>query len=403
MWSQKIMRKDFLYKVYSILMFMLLASAVSLGQSKEELQKERDAIAKKIAYTKELLDKTKASEKSAESQLKLLDKKIQFRQQLISSINSEISDIEYNIEDGNLEITRMEEYLDALKEEYKEMIYQTYKNKSSYDRVMYIFASENFEQAYKRLKIMQSYAESRAKQADEIILTQAELKAGIQKLEKDKLEKEELLLAKKTEKENLNKDRSDKDSYISEIKKEQQKLDNEIRNQNRERERIKKAIRAIIEAETSAGGLALTPEGKIVSSNFEKNKGDLPWPVTRGIITQGFGRHQHKTLVQVYTDNNGVDITTDENAEVYAIFKGEVTSVFDIPGAGRNIIVTHGAYKTIYSNLKDVVVKKGDKIEARQKIAKVLSTNQSNTLHFELWKTSSSGSSPINPQSWISN
>ena len=397
------MNARIIYKL-SLICTLLLGSVVSFAQSKEDLQKEKDEIAKKIKYTQELLDKSKSNEKNATTQLVLLDKQIQFRSQLIKNINKEIGSIEDEIDNGLLEIEEMELYIESLKEEYKEMIYHSYKNRSSYDKVMYVFASESFEQAYKRLKVIQSYTESRQEQTDEIEQAQDDLMTKIESLEVVKKEKEGLLASKTEENENLQKDKSAKDQYLSEIKSEQKKLDKEIKKQIAEREKINKAIRAIIEAEAaSSGGLALTPEGKIVSTNFEKNKGGLPWPVDRGIIIQGFGKQAHKQLAGIYTENNGIDINTDANSSVYSIFDGTVTSVFDIPGAGRNVIVTHGSYKTIYSNLKEVSVKKGDKISARGKVGKVLTINGENVLHFEIWKVSGSGSDPINPTYWISN
>ena len=167
------------------------------------------------------------------------------------------------------------------------------------------------------------------------------------------------------------------------------------------------AIQRIIEEELAAeknknnGVFELTPAGKIVSANFEKNQGQLPWPVLRGVITARYGKHAHPTIPGITIDNKGIDIATEQNASVMAIFGGKVTSVFSIPGAGQNVIVTHGAYKTVYTSLKEVSVRKGDTVDARQKIGSVLNQNDKTVAHLEIWKVSSTGGVPQDPQSWI--
>lgn len=195
---------------------------------------------------------------------------------------------------------------------------------------------------------------------------------------------------------------------LDKLKGEESRLHKQREQQEEERKKINAAIQRIIEEELRAekdknnGVFKLTPAGKIVSENFEKNKGTLPWPVTHGIITQTFGQQAHATLPGITIDNKGIDITTDKEAEVRSIFNGEVTSVFTIPGAGQNVIVTHGAYKSVYTNLKQVTVKKGDQVAAKETIGVVLSEGSKSIAHLEIWKVSSAGGTPLNPSYWIS-
>lgn len=397
-----VLREKKIYKALFLILLIGLTSVQLIAQSKATLQKKRDNLNKKIAYTRKLIDETKKNESAATTQIVLLDRQISFRNQLITTISSEISEIDAEIESTELSIDQLQTNEAALKEEYKKMLYDSYKNRNSYDKIMYIFASENFDQAYKRLKIMQQYDEVRKNQTFEMQATQEKLRISLEALELSKAEKQGLVTSKKDEYTLLKQNKDKKNKFISDLKSKKKDLDKTINNQLAEKKRISRAIRKIIEAETKKGSFSLTPAGKIVSANFEKNKGKLPWPVSRGIITEGFGKQPHKTIPGIITENNGVDIATEKESTVMSVFHGTVTSVFDIPGAGKNIIVTHGAYKTVYSNLKSVSVSKGDKIETGQRIGEILTIEGKSVLHMELWKMSSSASAPINPTYWIS-
>jgi len=327
---------------------------------------------------------------------------------LIDNINDEIGEIQGEVQSKELEIESMENTILKLKEEYALMVYQAYKNRSSYDKLMYIFASENFDQAYKRLKVMQRYADVRKDQVDEIVETQDKLSATIESLELSKAEKQGLLAEEQEEKEQLAKDKSDKKGVLTELTKEEKKLKKQQQQQENERQKLNRAIQRIIDEELRAekdknnGVFKLTPAGKIVSDNFAKNKGNLPWPVLRGIITQKFGKQAHSSIAGITIESNGVDIATDANASVLSLFDGEVTSVFSIPGAGQNVIITHGAYKTVYANMSECLVKKGDQVSTNEKIGTVLTMNAKNTIHLEIWKLSATGKDALNPEYWIS-
>jgi murein DD-endopeptidase MepM/ murein hydrolase activator NlpD len=147
--------------------------------------------------------------------------------------------------------------------------------------------------------------------------------------------------------------------------------------------------------------MALAPETVLVNKDFEKNKGALPWPVSAGVITSHFGTHAHPSLAQVTINNKGVDFTTDKNASALAVFSGKVTSIFNIPGAGQNVIVTHGSYKTVYSGLETVSVKIGDAVTAKQKLGTIMYDGEDYTLHFEVWKVGAEAGSAQNPELWI--
>lgn len=181
----------------------------------------------------------------------------------------------------------------------------------------------------------------------------------------------------------------------------------EVKKSKAEQKRLNASIRKIIESELAAerasseGEFALTPEGKIVSAAFESNRASLPWPVLRGVITGKFGKQSHPTLPGITFENNGIDISTEKTSSVLAIFAGSVSSVFPIPGAGQTVILSHGAFRSVYSNLEGVQLKKGDRIEAREKIGSVRPNNNQNVLHFEVWKVTGNSQTPQNPSTWL--
>jgi len=338
----------------------------------------------------------------------MLDRQISLRQSLIQNINAEIEQIEQEMGHNHDRIGLLESDLKALKDEYARMIYEAYKNRGAYQKLMYVFASDNFNQAYKRMKVMQQYATVRKAQANAIMSTQKELAEANFQLEQSRKEKEKLANDKTQESSLLAGDKSERQEALTALKQEEKGLKKKQQQQEEEKQRLNQAIQKIIDDEIKAsraknnGKYELTPEGKIESVAFEKNKNKLPWPVSRGVLTGKFGKQNHPILPGITIDSKGIDISTDNNAEVTAVFGGEVTKVFSIMGAGLNIIVTHGGYKTVYTNLKDLKVKAGDKIEPRQSIGKVLTEGDKTVLHIEIWQVTATGGTPLDPINWLS-
>lgn len=393
---------------FIILAIMALLPLIGVGQSKTELQNQRKALNDKIALTKKLIGEAKKGQESKSNELKILNQQIRLRQQLINNINSEIQEIDHEIVNKQQEIATLEEQVELMKEEYAKMVYQSYKNRSATDRMMFIFSAQNFNQAYSRLKMMQHYAEVRKDQTEEIKMTQLSLEGAVVELQDIRDEKVGLAQSKQSETQQLDTDKEAQQRELNKLKSQEDELRKQQRKQEAERQKINKAIEKIIEAELAAekskngGRFELTPEGKIISENFEKNKGQLPWPVLRGVITQKFGQQPHPSLAGITIDSKGIDIATEPGSKVYAIFGGEVTSVFSIPGAGQNVIITHGAYKTVYTNMKTCKVKKGDIISAKEELGTLLSESGQAKAHIEVWKITSKGGTPLNPEYWIS-
>ena len=417
------------YKVLKSLglMFAIIAMAgVLMSQDKSELQRQRDELNQKIELTKKMIRDSEKQQKSTLRQVEMLNAQIALRDDLIRNINGDINHIEGEINSGMKNIGLLKEDISALKKEYGKMIKRAYRQRSSYDKLMYVFASESFHQAYKRYKITQRFAEARRQQAQMIQGKEQDILSVVQRMESDKQQKSELLKSKEGEKKEVESLKQAQQGKLSDLKKEEQRLKNQQAKQKSDRDRLIAKIQEIIAEEIrkenaktaalekkpekekkpgvsteAAKKIELAPETVLMNADFEKNKGTLPWPVSAGVITSHFGKHAHPSLPQITVNNNGVDFGTESGASALAVFGGKVTSVFSIPGVGQNVIVTHGSYKSVYSGLENVSVAVGDKVTARQILGKVAATDDDYTLHFEIWKVGGEAGSAQNPENWI--
>lgn len=407
----------------------------SIAQSKkEDLQKQREEINEKIALTKKLIKESESNQKVTSSQLAILNEQLAYREQLLKNINRDISNIDGEIGVKENNVLKLNGELDRLKTEYGRMIAQAYKNRSSYDKLMYIFASDNFNQAYRRWKLTQHYAEVRKRHVSQIENTKVQISENISQLQNSKEQKEQLAFAKEKEKNEISTDKLEKQKKLTTLQKEEKKLRDQQKKQEADRKKLSAKIEEIIQKEiaearrkerereeaeakkregavtpgvkppteaTKKPALSSAPEVLAMNADFEKNKGNLPWPVPSGIITQRFGKHPHASIAGIEVNSNGIDFTADKDAAVLNVFEGKVTSIFTIPGAGQNVIVTHGTYKTVYSGLNSVTVSIGDKVSIKQKLGTVLFDGEDYTLHFEVWKVNAEAGVAQNPELWL--
>jgi septal ring factor EnvC (AmiA/AmiB activator) len=437
--EKQIQRSNELWLATAMLLVFLFVVPVwqGIAQSKKELQKQRDDINNKIEQTKKMIRDSERQQKSTIRQVQLLNEQLSLREELLSNLNDDIHEIDGEIKRKNHYIGEMESQVNQMKQEYGRMIYNAFRQRTSYDKLMYIFASADFHQAYKRLKMTQRYADARKKQAFMILGKQEEIKSSVNELERDKTNKAQLADAKERERKEVEADKTEQQQRLQALKKEESKLRKQQDKQKADRDKLTARIQSVIAealaakeaaakktttstattststaakttttataAETAkkATAMALAPETVLVNKDFEKNKGGLPWPVSAGVITSHFGTHAHPSLAQVTINNKGVDFTTDKNASALAVFSGKVTSIFNIPGAGQNVIVTHGSYKTVYSGLETVSVKIGDAVTAKQKLGTIMYDGEDYTLHFEVWKVGAEAGAAQNPELWI--
>ena len=379
---------------------------IGFSQSIEELQKKKQDAENEIEYTTKLLNEVQKNQKLSLNRLQLLNNQIEKRNALISAINSEINVYQGFIDNNTLAIRLMNSDIKEIKKEYAELIRSAYRNRNAYDQILFLLSAENVNQAYRRHLYMKHYTAYRESQAEIIEAIQQSLDKKTANLEEQKLIKLQLLTETKKESQQLSQEKTQKNSEIQQLQKEQQSLRKKLQQQREIEQRLESEIQKIIEEETSksktegVSGFALTPEQKLIGDSFVQNKKRLPWPVERGVITEHFGINQHPVLTNVQIRNNGISIATEAGSKVRSVFNGEVSRVFGITGGNTAVIIRHGKYLTVYSNLREVTVKKGDKVSAKQIIGTVYTDSDDENksiLKFQIWLENQK----LDPEDWI--
>ena len=423
-------------KLHIILVLLLLAlvsptfGQKTKGKSKKQLQSEINSLQKEISTANQLLKKTKKDKEMTLNEVNLLDKKIKQRENLIKAYNQQIAVLDEEINTGQSNIKTLNSDLKKLRKEYAKMIVFANKNRSHYNMLGFVFASKDVNQAFSRLRYIRECNEARKVKIDQIASTERRISDEVEASQKAREEQAALLKDEKTQQEALQKEKKDLNGQVAKLKKKEGSIQQDIKNKQQQAKKLQKAIDDIIaeeirkanaeaerkrkeEAKKNANkgkattapapkekGMALTPAEKTLSSNFVNNKGNLPWPVERGVISSSYGKHASVVSDKVTVTNNGIDIATTEGAQARAVFEGEVTSVVKLTGANTVVIIRHGEYFTVYSNLENVTVKRGDKVKTKQNIGTVHTnkTEDKTELHFELLKEQNRQ----NPANWLS-
>ena len=384
-----------------------MAQTNNARQKALETQKKR--LQQEIKQINTLLFNNNRKEKTVVSQVEDLDLKISVRNQLVKVNNQQANLLTRQINVNQRDISQLRAELESLKQDYADMVRKSYKSKSSQNRLMFLFSSADFLQAYKRIQYMKQYANFRKKQGEEI----AQKTQTIQELNKtlldQKRQKEALAAENRKIQETLVGERKAQQRLVRSLKNKSRSLSSEIRQKqrkaaaiDREIERlIKEAIAASNKAagKTSKNAFALTPEAKLLAKNFIANKGKLPWPVEKGIVIQRFGTQPHPVVKTTTIKSNGVTIATSPKSIARAVFEGEVMTVLSFKGSNPTVLIKHGNYITTYKNIAKVYVKKGDKVKAKQPIGEVFTNPQTGktTLQFSVFN----GLSPQNPKQWV--
>ncbi|MBI2257873.1 MAG: peptidoglycan DD-metalloendopeptidase family protein [Flavobacteriia bacterium] len=402
------------------LIFFFYSVGVMAQKSTEKLRKEQERIEKKINTTKSLLEKTKTSSQTTINELKLLEKQISLRENLIQNYDNQIKSNELKIKEKHIHIQFLENELKTLKNEYKKLLLYAYKKRNKSGQLMYLFSSSSYNQALNRKKYLDKLVIFQQNQKKIILQHQKLLNDEIKELEKGKKQIVSLSQVKKQEKELIVTDKSKQEQTLSKLKNEEQFLLTKLREDEKQRDQIKRQIDEAIQKEltsnknksssttktvkkTKTKETFVEPQEYELNNSFESNKGRLPWPVSGGAITERYGKNLHPTIPNVYTSNNGVDFSVSKGANVRAVFEGEVSSVFTIPGAGKVVILKHGNYRTVYSNLQEVYVSLGSKVNTKQSIGSLLTQENENisVSHFEIHQVIGSNVNRMNPELWI--
>ena len=406
----------------SLFIVFVITSVTLFSQSKTQLQQEKERLENDIKETNNRLNKEKKKKNSALSQLKLSNRKINQHTKLLLNLentinfkNASIKRIRKSIEETEFEIIQKETEIIFSKEVYSKLIYQTHVWKNTYNESYFLISSSDLNQLYKRKQYLKQLTIHRSNQIKKIERIKSELIEKNEELVKkkndliaEKQKQEELFIEQTNQTKILETEKQQKEKIVYSIKENEQFYRNQLNKKRKHAQEIEDQIKKIIEeeirrareeAEINNTGTPLTPEALELSSKFELNKGKLPWPLTKAKITERYGIHENKHISGVETKNNGINLETDEGQLVRAVFDGKVSRIFYIKGKGKAVLVSHGGYFTVYSGLKDVIVKTGEKVISKQKIGTVITSESSGDteLHFEIWK----GRDPQNPVKWL--
>lgn len=468
-------------RIIALIIYILLALPVLAQQpTRADLEKRRQSIMETIRITEQQLEATKQDKNATMGQLRALKSKLSERQRLINNINEEIGHINNNIQSSSQEVSKLKEDLLVLKMRYAQSVRYAYKSRSSYDMLAFLFSSNDFNEAIRRVKYLKKYRDYRKRQAEDIRLTQNRIERKITDLNQQKDEKDVLLTAEEQQKQVIQKESNETNQVVLALKGKEKELVTEIASNRKAAKQLDRAVAEIIRREmeiarkkaeeeqrrraeeearrlaaaaaannsgvnvatgsgmrnangnngpskttvSTTGGpakapdgatsapvastrpkpapvsynLSMTPEAAALSSNFESNRGRLPWPVEKGFISDAFGTHRHPVAEKVMIENNGVDITTSNGATARAVFDGTVSKVFYIAGMEWNVLVNHGRYFTLYSKLANVSVKNDQQIKTKQVIGTVSNNEEGQAvMNFQVWKDGNK----MDPASWI--
>lgn len=442
-------------RVIILFFFCFAFSLVQAQSSSLKLKKEQERLEAKISDTKSLLNKTKNNTEASLSELKLIESQIKFREELVANFDLQIRTADKEVSKKQEDIVELRSKLEEMKEQYKKMLLYAYKHRNKYGEMMQIISSESFYEAKKRKKYIEKLAALQQQQVFIIQQNEELLKNEIAFIEEEKQRKLAVLLEKKKEKESILQDKNKQQEVYQKFKSKEAELILELQEDELKKEdlkdRINKAIRKEIEQankkaeeealkrkkaaeaakkkekerlaelaekskDNSESDITESPsmesiifkdvnENITLDKNFQANRGKLPWPVEKGTITESFGKNAHPTLENVFTNNSGIDITTPRSAQVRAVFEGEVTSILNIPGAGKVVIIKHGNYRTVYTNLQNTYVSAGMKVDTKQAIGSLIvsANSQFSVAHFEIHQVIDNNVQCINPILWINN
>jgi len=396
---------------FIIVSFFLLFSIVSSAQSRQDLEIQRIKLQKEIKEINSLLFRSQQKEKTLLSDLSDLNKRIRVRTKLIETINQETKQISKEIKENQKEVDLLQDRLEILKKDYANMVVQSYKSKTKQSRLMFLLSSKDFLQAYKRMQYIKQYNDYREKQGEEIKIETVKLQNLNDYLKETKSEKEALLLANTKEKDSINKEKISRESLVKSVKKKEKKYTAQIRKKQQAEKAIDKKIEKLIrdaiarskkknnKKNLKSSGFALTPEARELEKDFLSNKGRLPSPVKRGVVVRHFGKQPHPTLKGITIESNGVFYATEKGANARVVFNGKVLAIQVLPGKKKAVLVQHGNYISVYKNLDNVTVKKGDMVSTKQELGKIHTdrTTGKTILAFVLFKEVQRQ----NPELWV--
>lgn len=390
-------------KLFSLIYILLFGTMLTVSsQSKKDLEEQRRKTMEEISYVDNLLKQTEKEKKESINELKIIGRKLSLRESVLQGLKDEIMLLNARIDLNTLAIDMMENDLTILKQDYEKAVLSSFRASKGNSEVGYILSASNFNQAYKRLKYLQQITKFRRQESEIIQELKSEIEISKQKMEEDLARVSDLQSREEQQKNLLKGEQNKQQNVVKSLSKKEQQLQRELEEKKRIAKRIESEITKLVaEEKKKTTQTDMTPEMKLLSDSFLENKGVLPWPVERGIITSHFGVQNHPVLKYVTEDNIDIEITSSGLTPVRSVFKGEVVKVFSIRGANSAVIIRHGKYLTVYQNIVNVKVKVGDKIETRQEIGRVFNDSENGDkaiLKFMVFEETRK----LDPELWIS-
>ncbi|HNW57415.1 MAG TPA: peptidoglycan DD-metalloendopeptidase family protein [Bacteroidales bacterium] len=358
----------------SFLLFLLIYVTVypAVGQTRAEIEEQRRKNMEEIAYVDKMISSTARQKSTGINELKILGNKINLRESVIKGMGSEIDLLNTRIDLNRLALEIMEEDLILLRKEYANAIINSYKSKKGNPEIVYILSAKDFNQGYKRVKYLQQVSKIRRNEAEIISELIEEIESSKIRLEEDLGRLSDLQHREIIQKSLLKNEQDRKQRLVRSLTAKEKQLQKELEEKKRVARNLEKALARIIEEERKKSSVStLTPEQKLIGDNFLENRGRLPWPVERGTITAKFGKHQHPVLKYLTEENIGIEISSTGSVMARSVFKGEISAIAAIPGSNMTVIVKHGKYLSVYNNLVNVKVKKGEIVDTKQIIGEV--------------------------------
>jgi len=344
----------------------------SFSQTKVELEEKRKATLNEITYVDNMLKSTAKQKEESMNAVKIIGNKLNLRETVIRGMRDEINLLNERIELNTTAINMMESDLVDLKNDYARAVINSYKSQKQNPELVYILSAKDFNQGYKRLKYLQQVTKFRRKESEIIMELRDQIQSTKDRLQSDLSRISDLKSREEQQKSLLQSEQEKKQTMVKSLSRKEKQLQRDLEEKKRIADKIEKEIARMIEEERrKVIKSESTPEQKLIGENFGENKGRLPWPVEKGIITSQFGLQKHPVLKYVTENNPGIEITSLGKTAVRSVFKGEVARVFSIPGANMTVIIRHGKYLTVYQNIVDLKVKTGEKVETKQELGNV--------------------------------
>ena len=383
-----------------VLVLCALFLAPAYGESVKDLQKKQKKLQEEIEQTNKMLKQTKKDESATMNKLQLIGQNIKTQKKLINTLDNEITALNREMRHLNATRDSLQKVLEGYKNDYAEMVRQSHYARMQQSPLLFLLSSDSFQQLARRARYLQEFAHYRQEQVKRIENTQAEIDTQNELLKANKNDKQTALSTKKKEQENLKRDERKQKTMLNQLKTKEKDLTKQIQQKQKKVNELNKKIDDIVRQQAEkASKTTLTKEQQLIAGGFEANKGRLPWPVEKGMISGHFGKQQHPVYAQVIMDNKGIYLQTVADAKARAVYKGEVTSCFMVNGTYA-VIIQHGNYRTVYSNLSKLSVKQGDKVETKQALGTIFTDpeqDQKTELYFQVYKDRDI----LNPELWI--